>query len=151
MDNKVDTSAEHAENAVLSCRRHEVRTDGAPTGEEPEQVIDRPLATKSPAAWAYERLVLYIQSFEETLDSEQEVAMGFAGGDAGVLKIEGMGFFDPDIVTFYGTDTEGRKTQLIQHVTQLSVMLRALPKQPEQAAPRRIGFQLRADLERSQG
>ena len=33
--------------------------------------------------------------------------MGFSGGDAGVLKIEGMGYYDPDTVTFYGTDPAG--------------------------------------------
>ena len=30
--------------------------------------------------------------------------MGFAGVDAGVLKIEGMCYYDPNIVTFHGTD-----------------------------------------------
>ncbi|NIZ08303.1 DUF6173 family protein [Pseudooceanicola sp. HF7] len=150
MDNKVETSAEHAENAVLPCR-HEVRTDcDTPEPPKPEQVIDRPVSTKSAAAWAYERLILYIQDFEEKLDPEQEAVMGFAGGGAGVLRIEGMGYFDPDIVTFTGTDTEGRKTQLIQHVSQLSVMLRAMPKASPAEAPRRIGFRLRTDLERSQ-
>jgi len=48
--------------------------------------------------------------------------MGFAGDSSGVIKIEGMGYYDPDIVTFYGSDPAGTKTQLIQHVTQLSVM-----------------------------
>ncbi len=43
--------------------------------------------------------------------------MGFTSGDAGVLKIEGMGFFDPDIVTFYVSDPAGGKTQLVQHVS----------------------------------
>ena len=33
--------------------------------------------------------------------------MGFAGGDAGVLRIEGLGYFDPDIVTFYGRTRTG--------------------------------------------
>lgn len=148
MTETIDTSAEAAENAVLPCR-HEARINSEASSDAalPANVIDKPIQTKSPAAWAYERLVLYIQSFEESLDSEHEVAMGFAGGDAGVLRIEGMGYFDPDIVTFYGTDSNGAKTQLIQHVTQLAVMLRAMPKQVEQDAPHRIGFRLRADLE----
>ena len=60
-----------------------------------------------------------------------------------------MGFFDPDIVTFYGSDAHGVKTQLIQHVTQLNVMLRALPKMIEHAEPNRIGFRLVEDLERA--
>lgn len=99
-------------------------------------------APKTPAEWAYDRLVRYIRGFESQLDANQEVAMGFAGSDAGVLTIEGVGYFEPDILTFYGRDEAGMKTQLIQHVSQLSVLLRAVPKaQPEEPA-RRIGFRL---------
>jgi hypothetical protein len=100
---------------------------------------DRP---KSPAEWAHDRLVMYIRNFESQLDAQQEIAMGFASDESGVLRIEGLGFFDPDILTFYGRDEEGAKTQLIQHVTQLSVTLRAVPKEARAEAPRRIGFQL---------
>ena len=107
------------------------------------------MTQKSPAEWAYERLILYIQNFEQQLDNEHEVAMGFTGGDAGVLRIEGMGFFDPDIVTFYGSDSNGIKTQLVQHVSQLNVMLRALPRQVDEGAPTRIGFRLAQDLAKS--
>lgn len=101
-----------------------------------------PDRAKSPAEWAYERLILYIRNFEAQLDADQEAAMGFAGSEAGVLQIEGLGFYDPDLLTFYGRDEMGNKTQLIQHVSQLSFMLRAVPKaQPEEPA-RRIGFHL---------
>lgn len=68
--------------------------------------------------------------------------MGFAGNEAGVLRIEGIGYFDPDIVTFYGTDDMGAQTQLIQHVSQLSVTFRAVAKESEEDPPRRIGFHL---------
>ena len=112
----------------------------------PAAISKKPMEQKSPAEWAYERLILYIQNFEKQLDGEHEVAMGFAGGDLGVMRIEGMGYFDPDIVTFYGTDPTGARTQLVQHVTQLNVMLRALPKQVEAAEPVRIGFRLAAAL-----
>lgn len=147
MGDEIETSAEAAEAAALP-RRHEVHADPnvEPCKEVPEAVAKTPVAQKSPAEWAYERLILYIQNFEEQLDNEHEVAMGFTGGDAGVLRIEGMGFFDPDMVTFYGTDSSGIKTQLVQHVSQLSVMLRALPKQVERDQPNRIGFRLAADL-----
>ena len=99
---------------------------------------------KSPAEWAYDRLVLYIRNFESQLDGAQEIAMGFAGGDAGVLQIEGLGFFEPDLITFYGRDEDGAKTQLVQHVSQLSVILRAVPKVQPEEPPRRIGFALTA-------
>jgi len=97
-----------------------------------------------PAQAAYARIVHYIQKFEQQLDSGQEVAMGFAGSEAGVLRIEGVGFFDPDLITFYGRDEAGQKTQLIQHVSQLSLMLRASAVSRPETPARRIGFDLRA-------
>jgi hypothetical protein len=104
----------------------------------------KPEKTKSPAEWAHDRLVLYIRDFEKQLDAAQEIAMGFAGDEAGVMRIEGIGYFDPDIITFYGRDEGGAKAQLIQHVSQLSVTLRAVPKEGDEEPPRRIGFQLNA-------
>ncbi|MGL5010641.1 MAG: DUF6173 family protein [Paracoccaceae bacterium] len=97
-----------------------------------------------PAAIAYARLVQYIRNFEAQLDAGQEAAMGFVGGEAGVVRIEGVGFVDPDILSFYGRDEDGLKTQLIQHVSQLSVVLRAVPKPEPETPARRIGFSLNA-------
>lgn len=150
MDDQIKTTAEAVEAEALP-RCHEVHTDpdtpNVASKPVPASVKKTPTAQKSPAQWAYERLVIYLKNFEENLDNEHEVAMGFAGGDAGVLRIEGMGYFDPDIVTFYGSDPTGAKTQLVQHVTQMNVLLRALPKEVKQAAPRRIGFRLAQDLD----
>ncbi|MGR3804346.1 DUF6173 family protein [Marinibacterium profundimaris] len=129
-------------------RRHEVHCsdEARPPSTVPE-TLKKPVDAKSPARWAYERLVVYLKNFEEQLNADQEVAMGFAGSDAGVLRIEGMGYFDPDIVTFYGADASGARTQLIQHVSQLNVLLRATPRPTEDEPPVRIGFRLAADLE----
>jgi Family of unknown function (DUF6173) len=148
VDDKIATTAEAVEADALP-KMHEVHADPdscAGLTHVPQDMANS-AEVKSPARWAYERLILYIQNFEDQLDATQEVAMGFAGGDAGVLKIDGMGYFDPDIITFYGSDSMGIKTQLVQHVSQLSVMLRALPKTDEAAPPTRIGFRLAADLE----
>lgn len=150
---QIQTTAEAHEDAALPLARVVHADPKASSAEQkplPEAVARKPVDQKSPAEWAYERLILYIQDFEEQLDSDHEIAMGFAGSDSGVMRIEGIGFFDPDIVTFYGSDEMGAKTQLIQHVTQLNVMLRALPKLTEDAAPSRIGFRLVADLEQDQ-
>ncbi|WP_136441747.1 DUF6173 family protein [Pacificoceanicola onchidii] len=147
MDDKIATTAEAQESDALP-RRIEVHTDheSQPLEPLPEAVKQKPVKNKSPAEWAYERLVLYIQTFEKQLDADQEVAMGFVGGEAGVMRIEGIGYFDPDMITFYGSDAAGVRTQLIQHVSQLSVILRALPKPQETEEPRRIGFLLAKEL-----
>ncbi len=147
MSEEIKTSAEALEAAVLPCV-HEVHADPeacAPLNKVPEE-LNQPVEAKSAARWAYERLILYIQNFEKQLDGEHEAAMGFAGGDAGVLRIEGMGYFDPDIITFYGSDEGGSRTQLVQHVGQLNVMLRALPKAIPAEPARRIGFRLATGL-----
>lgn len=145
MQDDIKTAAEALEAAALP-KRYDARPGAAQSDALPNQLAEKPMAQKSAAAWAYERLILYIQNFEQQLDNTHEVAMGFTGGDAGVLRIEGMGYFDPDIVTFYGADEMGSKTQLVQHVSQLNVMLRALPKPKEVAEPNRIGFRLAQDL-----
>lgn len=146
-DPDIRTTAEAAEDDAIP-RRHDTHADPSAPIDGPNALTTKPAKAKSPAEWAYERLILYIQNFEKLLDAEHEVAIGFAGSDAGVMRIEGMGFFDPDIVTFYGTDPEGARTQLVQHVTQLNVMLRALAKPRNAPEPQRIGFRLAADLER---
>lgn len=147
MTEDIKTTAEAAESAALPRRREVHANPDVAEVEVPEALAQQPVQTKSAAEWAYERLILYIQNFEKQLDETHEVAMGFVGGEAGVLRIEGMGYFDPDIVTFYGTDSNGIKTQLVQHVSQLNVMLRALPKPSDtDEAPTRIGFRLAEGL-----
>lgn len=147
----IKTTAEAAEAAALP-RAYAVHAgkDGKPTKEKQsvsKAAMAKEMAKKSPAEWAYERIVMYIQNFEKGLDAEHEVGMGFAGSEAGSLKIQGMGFFDPDIVTFYGADPDGNKMQLVQHVTQLSVMLVSEPKADPEKEPTRIGFQLAEELD----
>ncbi len=148
MDEKITATTQVGQAAPLPGMQEVHADPGSCAGLDrvPEGLV-KSSQNKSPAQWAYERLILYIRNFEDQLDAAQEVAMGFTGGDAGVLRIEGMGYFDPDIVTFYGSDANGIRTQLVQHVSQLNVMLRALPKRDTQVAAKRIGFRLAAALE----
>lgn len=145
----IETSADAMENAHLPTL-HEVhiKNSGAcPDKETLPSALRESNANKSAARWAYERIILYIQNFEKQLDNEHEVGMGLANGGAGIIKIEGLGYYDPDIVTYYGVNESGAKTQLIQHVSQLNVMLIASPKHIDQVEPIRIGFQLAHDLD----
>ena len=151
MTDEIKSSVEALEASALLCARGVARAcddlpDTSETQPLPDAMSAQNLADKSPAQWAYERLILYIKNFEEQLDNQQEVAMGFAGGDAGILRIEGIGYFAPDIITFYGRDESEARTQLVQHVSQLNVLLRAMPKSQASQEPRRIGFRLAAEM-----
>lgn len=147
----ISTAAELHEATALPCAGVVHADPKAPETAEtkplPPGIARKPVEQKSAAQWAYERLILYINNFEEQLDSEHEIAMGFTGGEAGVLRIEGIGYFDPDIITFYGRDDDGTRTQLVQHVSQLNVLLQAVPKTEPEIPPRRIGFHLARDFE----
>jgi len=145
----IDTSAEWMENDVLPKMREVHTNPDAPQmgSDNLPSALKKSSARKSPAQWAYERLILYIQNFEKQLDNDHEVGIGLAGGNTGVIRIEGLGFYEPDILTFYGTSQAGAKTQLIQHVTQLNVSLVASPKHAGKPEPTRIGFRLAEALE----
>jgi hypothetical protein len=149
---QIDTSAELMENDVLP-KCSEVHTDPNAVHVS-DGVLPNALAEsaqkRSPAQWAYERIIMYIQSFEQQLDNDHEVGLGLAGGNTGVIRIEGLGYYDPDIVTYYGVNEAGAKTQLIQHVSQLNVSLVASAKHIDQTEPTRIGFRLATALDRAE-
>jgi hypothetical protein len=93
----------------------------------------------NPAKWMFERLATYIKQFETTLDDEHEIGARLVSfGHNLTFHIEDMGYYGPDMIVFYGKNDKGEPVQLIQHTSQLSVLLVAVRKQSEQA--RRIGF-----------
>lgn len=143
---EISTSVEAVENAIFPDAGVVMTSgDAISTAENsplPASMAQKPVEQKSPAEWAYERIILYIQKFEEQLDAEHEVVMGFVGGNTGTMHIQGMGFFAPDLVTFYGADESGTKTQMVQHVSQLNVALKATLKQSDSVEATRIGFLL---------
>lgn len=105
-----------------------------------------PTLTRNPAEWMHERLVRSIVEFEKSLDEAQEIGARLVNfSEREPIHISDVGFWGPDLIIFYGTNADGRSVQLLQHVTQVSVLLVALPKEHQQA--RRIGFQLQKRLD----
>jgi hypothetical protein len=97
-------------------------------------------------SWMYERLIRSIAKFEEDLDQEQEIGARLVTfGNQEIIHIEDLGYWGPDLVIFYGKSSEGKPLQLLQHQSQVNVLLVAVPK--EGAKPRRIGFELMSKLE----
>ncbi len=95
------------------------------------------------AEWTYRRLVTYIVQFERNLDAEHEIAGRMVSfGSAIQFHIVDVGYWNPDIITFDGVDPAGNPMKLIQHVSQLNVLLVSARKLEPEAEPRRIGFRL---------
>ena len=99
MDNKIETTAEHVEAAAMRLGRVVYTGDGPCPGPEaaplPDAITKKPFEEKSPAEWAYERLILYIKNFEELLDGEQEVAMGLTDTGRGCFGSKDLGISIP--------------------------------------------------------
>ncbi len=93
----------------------------------------------NPAAWTHKRLGEYIRDFEAELDDDHEIGARLVSfGQSVIFHVEDIGYYGPDIITFYGRNDEMEKVQLIQHISQLSFLLVAVKKQQDK--PRRIGF-----------
>lgn len=95
----------------------------------------------NPARWAYDRIAQQIADFEGSLNDEEEVGLRLiATPDASVMHISDVGYWGPDMLIYHGSSTEGSAMQLLQHYTQMSILLTAVPKMNEVAT--RIGFHL---------
>ena len=94
----------------------------------------------------FNRLADYIISFESELDQEHEVGAKLVSfGEAITISIDSMGFWNPQLISFYGFDTNGNKVQLIQHISQISVLLISLPRTNIERP--RIGYKLKQQIE----
>ena len=98
------------------------------------------------AAAYFERIAKYIIDFEKELDDSEEVGAKLVTfGESIIIHIEDLGYWNPRLICFYGTDSKGQKVQLIQHVNQISILLIKLDRIPERT---RIGYKLSKDLEK---
>jgi Family of unknown function (DUF6173) len=123
--------------------RGAVQQVGAQVARPGEPV--RPSVARSPAEWAYERLVKYVLQFEAQLDQDHELGGRLVSfGPQMQFHILDLGYWNPDIITFDGLDQNGNRVRLIQNVSQLNVLLVAMQKRKPDEPPRRIGFELEA-------
>jgi uncharacterized protein DUF6173 len=99
----------------------------------------------NPAESTCKRLSAFIMEFEAKLDQDHEIGARLVSfGSAVEFHIEDIGYRGFDIITFTGINKAGERVQLIQNISQLSVLLIAMKKAGEK--PRRIGFVLPEEM-----
>ena len=113
--------------------------------EFPEISLPRnPLVTSVEANYASEfhkRLVKWINDFNASLDNEHEVGVRLVSfGQTVVFHLEDIGYWNPSLITFSGKTEEGKPVELIQHVSQISILLTRLPRENPSTPKRPIGF-----------
>lgn len=106
---------------------------------------------ENPAEWAFVRLSRLIQDFESKLDEDHEIGARIVNGPGdGAFHMRDVGFWGPDFILFMGVNENGRPIRLIQHYTQLNVLLSAMAKPKPEEPARRIGFQLQERVQQTQ-
>lgn len=89
----------------------------------------------------YERLGKWINDFNQSLDDEHEVGARLVSfGQTVTVRLEDIGYWNPSLLSFRGKTEDGSPVQLIQHVTQISVLLVRLPRSDPSEPKRSIGF-----------
>jgi hypothetical protein len=112
-----------------------------PFGRNPMLDMARISIPKNPtlADTMYDRVVEAIAEFEKELDADHEVGARLTNfGASFTVTIENVGYHNPYLFKIYGVTLEGHRCTLIQHVSQLSILLIAVPAVHKPA--RRVGF-----------
>ena len=94
----------------------------------------------------YQRIVALINNFESELpDTMQAGGRLVSAGDI-TFSIQDIGYWDPNMIVFYGELSDGSAGELVQHLSQLNLLLVAVPRQDDIQKPRRvIGFTQKAE------
>ena len=94
----------------------------------------------------YQRIVALINTFESELpDTMQAGGRLVSAGDI-TFSIQDIGYWDPNMIVFYGELSDGSAVELVQHLSQLNLLLVAVPRQDDIQKPRRvIGFTQKAE------
>ncbi len=89
----------------------------------------------------YRRLISWINDFHRGLDEEHEVGARLVSfGQTVTFHIDDIGYWNPSLISFQGKNENGDSVELIQHVSQISILLVALKRANSNKPKRPIGF-----------
>src|SRR5262245_37357477 len=72
----------------------------------------------------YKRLTKWIEEFDASLGESDEVGVRLVSfGQSVMFRIRDMGYWDPSLISFSGVMDDGKPVELIQHVSQISILL----------------------------
>ena len=93
------------------------------------------------AAGMHERIVKLINDFEKNLNPNLEAGVRLVSfGKTVQFHIQNLGYWNPNIIIFYGTLEDGAPVQMVQHMSQLSFLLVAMKRRNPESPRRYIGF-----------
>ena len=99
----------------------------------------------------HDRLIKWIHDFDNELDQEHEVGARLVNfGQTITFHLHDIGYWNPSLLSFYGSMENGDPVQLIQHVSQISILLVKMKRKDLTLPKRPVGF-AEWDEENSEG
>lgn len=92
------------------------------------------------ADWMYERIIEKIEEFEKNLPDDMQAGGMLANFANMTFSIDNIGCYNPDMIIFYGTQPNGSKIELLQHTSQLNLLLVGVKRSNPEEPRRKIGF-----------
>lgn len=89
----------------------------------------------------HRRLIEWINDFHRSLDDEFEVGAKLVTfGQSITFHIEDISYWNPSLISFKGQTEDGDPVELIQHVSQISILLMKMKRKQISEPKRPIGF-----------
>lgn len=89
----------------------------------------------------FKKLSHYMDEFDKGLNQEHEVGIRLVNfGQSIQFTVHNIGYYNPQLICFYGEMPDGSAIQLIQHVNQLNFLLTAVKRKNPDEPKRPIGF-----------
>jgi len=92
------------------------------------------------AKWMCERIIKQINEFEEDMPGHLMAGGREVSFHNTAFSIDNVRYWNPDMIIFDGTNPDGSKIRLLQHTSQLNLLLQAVPRSDKKGQRRKIGF-----------
>jgi len=93
------------------------------------------------AAQLSRQLLDYVYDFDNGLDQDHEPAMKLVNfGQAITVRVNAIGYSNPNLISFFGTLEDESPVHLVQHVSQINFLMVAAKRKDCQKPKRAIGF-----------
>ncbi len=102
--------------------------------------LTEPSAENSAAEYV-KRLITIMNDYNARLDHTHQIALRLVHfGQSITINIDNIGYWDPGLIIYYGTSTDGNPIELVQHISQISCLLTSVPREDPSKPKRPIGF-----------
>lgn len=106
-----------------------------------ESALARAAGAVDEAEKLYEALVRVLYEFERNLPQHLQAGGSLASfGQSAVFQIEDIGYANPQLIRFRGALPNGSAVELVQHTSQVNLLLVAVERPNPDEPRRKIGF-----------